>query len=282
MKKLFLLLLLFVTIEIIPQVYSDEDKKICNEKFTLAIDKNLKNKPINEVISTIGKSFLGLEYKAFALEQPGEEKLVINLSGLDCTTYLENVLTLSRCVKKDKTSFDDYMNELTYIRYRDGKLDKYPSRLHYFSDWIFNNTSKGLVKNVTKEIGGEEIKFNVGFMSNNPDKYLHLEENPEFVKVIKKQEDEINSRIYYYIPKDKVEGIENKIQDGDLIAITTNAKGLDIGHVGYAVKMDDGRIHFMHSPQVESKIQISPDPLPVYLSKIKKHTGIIVLRAIEP
>lgn len=67
-----------------------------------------------------------------------------------------------------------------------------------------------------------------------------------------------------------------------MIAITTNLSGLDIGHVGVAVKMDDGRIHFMHAPLVGAKVEISENPLPGYLAKVKKHTGIIVLRPVEP
>jgi len=146
------------------QIYTEKDVEVCNSKFELAVDKKLSDKPINEIISEIGKSFLGTDYEAFAIEKEGEEQLVINLTGLDCTTFLENTLTLSRCVRANKTSFDDYQKELTFIRYRDGKLKGYPSRLHYFSDWIFNNCKKGIVKDVTEEVGGEPIKFNVYFM----------------------------------------------------------------------------------------------------------------------
>ena len=115
-------------------------------------------------------------------------------------------------------------------------------------------------------------------MSKNPDKYKHLAETPAFIPIIAKQEEAINKREYYYIPKEKVSEIENKIQNGDLIAITTNLKGLDIGHVGIAVKESDGRIHFLHAPLAGAKVQISEKPLPEYLAAIKKHTGIIVLR----
>jgi len=261
------------------QIYTEKDVEICNSKFELAASKTLFDKPINEIISEIGKSFLETNYEAFALEKEGKEQLVINLTGLDCTTFLENALTLSRCIQKQKTSFEDYQKELTYIRYRHGKIDGYPSRLHYFSDWIYNNTKKGIVKDVTKEIGGKPIKFNVFFMSQNPDKYKHLVETPAFIPTIATQERAINKREYYYIPKEEVEKIETKIQDGDLIAITTNLNGLDIGHVGIAVKENDGRIHLLHAPLSGSKVQISEKPLPEYLAAIKKHSGIIVLRA---
>ncbi|MDR3625628.1 MAG: DUF1460 domain-containing protein, partial [Ignavibacteriaceae bacterium] len=66
------------------------------------------------------------------------------------------------------------------------------------------------------------------------------------------------------------------------IAITSGVNGLDINHVGIAVRMDDGRIHLLHAPNVGSKVQISEAPLSEYLLKIKKDTGVIVLHVIEP
>jgi hypothetical protein len=276
-------IILFIAIvNIYGQVYSEKDVDICKNKFALAVEKGLKDKEIATVISQIGRSFIGTDYVGFAIEKEGDEQLVIDLSGLDCTTFLENSLVLGRLVKKDATTFEDYQKELTFIRYRGGVIDKYPSRLHYFSDWISDNRKKGVVKDVTKEIGGEKINFNLFFMSKNNNLYKHLKENPAFVQVIRAQEEEINKRDYYYIPKEKVAKAESFIKDGDLIACVTNLKGLDIGHVGIAVKEGNGRIHFMHAPQEGSKVEVSRDPLPIYLSKVKKHTGIIVLRPQEP
>ena len=83
------------------------------------------------------------------------------------------------------------------IRYRDGVIDQYPSRLHYFSDWIYDNVKKGIVEDVTEEIGGKKIKFNLNFMSTHPDSYKHLKENPDFIPIIKNQEKEISCREYY-------------------------------------------------------------------------------------
>lgn len=282
MIRLTVFCIVMLSLNMQAQIYSEKDEEICNSVFTYAFENNLSNKSIGDVITAVGKKFLGTDYVGFAIEKEGEEQLVIHLSGLDCTTFLENSLVFSRLIKTGKTDFNDYMKELTFIRYRDGIIDRYPSRLHYFSDWIFNNTQKGIVKDVTRELGGVNIKFNVGFMSENPDKYLHLSETPEFIPVIKKQEQEINLREYYYIPNSSVEKAEKEIRNGDLIAITTNIKGLDIGHVGIAVRMNDGRIHFLHAPLAGAKVQITGDPLPVYLSRVKKHTGIIVLRPQDP
>ncbi len=284
MKKLFLSFFLTaaLTFELNAQVYTQKDVDICDSKFQLSIDKNMPSMPLSEIIVTIGKTFLGVDYEAHTLEREGEEKLVAYLEGLDCTTFLENTLVISRCIKQYKTTFNDYLAELQKVRYRDGVINQYPSRLHYFSDWIYNNVKKGIVKDVTREAGGKKIRFNVGFMSQHPDSYRQLKDNPDFVPVIARQEEEINSRDYYCIPNAKVEKAYDKIMNGDLIAITTNLDGMDIGHVGIAVKKDNGKVYFMHAPLAGAKVQITKDPLHIYLSKVKKHTGIIVLRPLEP
>lgn len=262
--------------------YTDKDVEICKTKFELSVSKELKSKPVNDVVAEIGKSFLGLDYEAHTLERPGDEHLVVHLTGLDCTTFLENALVFARCIKADKTSFEDYQKALTEIRYREGKIDKYPSRLHYFSDWIYDNVKKGIVEDVTKSVGGKRFPVKVGFMTKNRDKYAQISTNDEFYKLVKAKEEEINARDYYFIPKAEVKNIEKEIGNGYLIAITSGVEGLDINHVGIAVKMDDGRVHFMHAPLAGAKVEITPKPLHDYLAGIKRHTGIMVLKPLEP
>ncbi|GJQ42233.1 MAG: DUF1460 domain-containing protein [Ignavibacteriota bacterium] len=264
------------------QLFSEVDVEKCDSIFQISVDKNLSQKPINEVLVEIGKSFIGTEYLAHGLETDGDEQLVINLLGLDCTTFVENVLALSRCVKEKQTSFEDYSEELQFIRYRDGIINGYPSRLHYFSDWIYNNVSKGIVEDITEQIVGKAIQFKLNFMSTHPESYKQLNENPDLIPQIKIQEEEISSRIYYYIPKDEVELKEKFINEGDIIAITTTVEGLDIGHLGIAVKMDDERIHLLHAPTVNTKVHITKEPLSDYLMKYKRHSGVIVLKPLEP
>jgi hypothetical protein len=260
-------------------VYTENDVQICKSKFRIAVDKNLTDKSLNEVIVEIGKSFLGLDYEASTLDKSIDEKLVIHLSGLDCYTFLENSFVLARCIKQGKTSFEDYQKELQNIRYRNGILKGYISRLHYFTDWIFDCSTRGIVKDITKEIGGEPYNKPVNFMSTHPASYKQLKDNPALVKEIEAIEKEMAERKHYYIPEEKLSGIESKIQSGDLIAITTNIEGLDVSHVGIAVKMDDGRIHLMHSPNAGKKIQITEQPLIDYLLANKRQTGVMVVRA---
>ena len=69
------------------------------------------------------------------------------------------------------------------------------------------------------------------------------------------------------------------IQTGDIIALTSAIKGLDITHTGFAIRKEDGRIHLLHASS-KGKVEISELPLADYLQGIKHNTGIIVARPL--
>lgn len=260
------------------------DEQICRLKFDFAVSHSLAAKPINEVMVEIGRTFIGVDYLANSLEDDGPEKLIVNLRALDCVTFYENCVTLARCVKMKKTTFNDYMEQLTFLRYRDGKINGYPSRLHYTSDYWFNGEKKGIMKVVTKEIFGEnnvkEIPKPINFMTTHRSSYKHLKTNDENLAVIKEQEDEINSRKDHFMPKGNLHMFQDKVNHGDLIGITTNLPGMDVAHTGVAVRIG-GNIHFMHAPITGKKVQITEQPLHEYLAKNGRQTGIIVARVNE-
>ncbi len=284
MKKLkYTIPFLFFTTSIFAQtIYTQKDVEVCNTKFDFAVSENLDSLPINEVLIEIAKTFLDLDYEAHTLEKGEHEQLVVHLTGLDCYTFFESSFVFARSIKKGKTSFQDFQNEVTNIRYRDGKLDKYPSRLHYAADWLYDNDKRKTVKDITEEIGGILYKKKIDFMSTHSKSYNRLKDNPEFIKQIAETENEMNKRDYYYVPQNYISCVEDKIQSGDIVLITTGIKGLDISHTGMAIRMEDDRIHFLHAPIKGKKIQITEKPLGDYIKGLKRHTGIMVARPLEP
>ncbi|MFA8343889.1 MAG: N-acetylmuramoyl-L-alanine amidase-like domain-containing protein [Rhodothermaceae bacterium] len=262
-------------------VHTDEDVRICNQKFVLANSLDLKEKPINKIFTEIAKSFIGIEYAANTLQNENKEELRIHLTGLDCYTFVEAALVFSRNIKRSKTGFSDFESELENVRYRNGKLGDYTSRLHYFSDWLFEMDKREIIDLVTKDIGGEKYEKRINFMSAHPQYYKELKNNPVFVKKMSVIENEMNKRNYFYINQLDIEKNESKLKSGDIIGITTSIKGLDISHVGIAVKMSDDRIHFLHAPVSGKKIQITKLPLSDYIKKNKKQIGIMVGRIRE-
>ena len=257
-------------------ICSQRDKQAFNDKIT-AID-GLMDKDFGKTLVAVGKTFLGTPYVAKTLEIGETESLVINLSGLDCTTFVENVLTFSLLLKNGKTHFDDFTETLEKIRYKDGKLDGYASRLHYFSEWIANNEKKGLLKDITSGIGGIEITKEIHFMSTHRELYPFLSDDENFKKM-KQSENYLNGRPICVLGQDDIENREHLIQSGDIIALTTSIEGLDITHTGIATREKDGRIHLLHASSA-GQVKVSELPLTDYLRKIKNNTGIMVARPL--
>jgi len=195
----------------------------------------------DQLILEIGKFFLGAPYAASTLETKKPEHLIVNLREYDCVTFVENVVALARLLKSQQKSFKAFRSFLEKIRYRQGRLHSYPSRLHYFSDWIHDNHKKGVVRDVTVEIGGRSFRKAMTFMTTHPELYPPLN-NTTDLRRMKSVERSISKRSLSFIPKKTLRRLEERIRDGDLIAITTNTEGLDVQHVGLAVGVKN-RIH---------------------------------------
>ncbi len=263
-------------------IYEPSESIIFSEKIELAKKENLFDKPINTVLTEIAKSFIGTEYGAHTIENYDAEKLKINFRQLDCYTFVETSLAIARVIKKKANpTFNDCLNEIRNIRYRNGKIENYASRLHYFTDWIYDLQKRGIIRDITLEIGGVPYEKKINFMSEHVLAYPQLNGDSSLADSIREIEKNISARKYFYIPQDEIASIESKINSGDIIAITTDIVGLDISHVGIAVR-ENKRIHLLHAPNIGFKVQISELPLADYIKSHKRQTGIMVVRAIEP
>jgi hypothetical protein len=257
-------------------VFQAKDKEILEQVFELFKDD--KNTPVTDLMVKVGSYFKGTPYVASTLEiNPDDERLIVNLREMDCTTFAENVLAISRAIKDGNPTFEKFAAELQKIRYRNGEIDGYTSRNHYFSDWIFENDRSKILKSVSKEIAKTLYPKKINFMSTHPESYRQLKENKELINAIAGREKAISSRETYFIPKEKIEGIEAGLMDGDIIGITSNVAGLDISHVGILVRKS-GRMHLMHASTIAKKVVVSEETLTEYLMNGKSVSGIMVAR----
>jgi len=257
-------------------IYQQEDKEILNTIFELF--GNEQDAPASALVVKIGTFFKGTPYVANTLESE-KEQLVVNLRELDCTTFAENCLAIAKTIQSGVLTFDKFTEELTRVRYRNGIIAGYPSRLHYFSDWIYNNKKKLIVKDVGEELEIAHYGSEVNFMSTHPESYSRLKNNRKMVKEIAHIENIISKRSMYYIPEDKISEVEDQLYEGDIVGITTNVEGLDISHVGILVR-ENGRIHLMHASSVAKKVVISDITLEDYLLNSESSTGVMVARPI--
>ena len=233
----------------------------------------------SERLLFFAKSFIGTPYKGGALDSGRNETLIVRIDSLDCTTYVETVLALYLSSFKDNPGYDDFSESLRYIRYRGGVIDGYASRLHYFSDWASDNEKKGILREVTQE-GEHDVRIcSLNYMTTHSDLYRQLKDNDSLVSEISKVEKSWIDYKMPYIPKNVLNSSkdDSPVEDGDIMALTTNVSGLDVLHLGFALWID-GRLHLLHASSLHGKVIIDTSTIFDYLKNRNKHTGIRVLR----
>ena len=228
------------------------------------------------------KKMLGVPYVAGTLDGNEEEELVVLVDSLDCTTFVETVLAFCIADKRGERDYEGFKKALTQVRYRDGILNGYTSRLHYFSDWILNNEQMGFVKECTSETACSQPKeLWLDFMTTHVDSYLPMKKNPELVLEMAAHEKNWQGTVVSYIPKEKLNlsPEELKIQDGDVLAMVTNIKGLDIVHVGFAF-WKDNQLHLLHASSSAKKVIEDPKTQYESSKNTKAHIGVRAIRFV--
>lgn len=231
----------------------------------------------------IAKQFIGTPYVAHTLDQSQTERLVVNISQVDCTTYVEYALAIHLCLKNKKYTFPDFCHYLAHVRYINGKIS-YATRQHYFTLWINHNADERYISEIkTKQYPFTATQtINVNYMTTHSQQYQMLRNNPQRKTQIRKLEQSINGKQYPYIPKANIRNtaqLRSIISDGDIIAIVTQKKGLDIAHLGIALWRKDG-LHLLNASSIHKKVIIEPMTLRQYLYKHKTHLGIRVIKVL--
>lgn len=282
--KNFLSLLLFLTISM-PQAkaVAMADVRFHNEstdttRINQLLAKAIKIPDAQERIATIGQEFIGTPYVAGTLEGD-KEYLTINLDEMDCTTFVETVLALAYTAGEGRSSWRDYIYNLEQLRYRNGTMNGYASRLHYVSDWIVDNVHRGMFVEATNRLPKCDYTVkSIDFMSENREKYPGLKDSVQFERV-KSIEMGYCLHRFPYIKKERLNNKEvlNALKNGDIIAITTKIPGLDATHMGIIIK-DGEDIKLLHASSTAKKVEISLLPLYDYLRRNKNNAGIRVVR----
>ena len=212
-----------------------------------------------------GIKYLDVPYVAHTLEADGPEELVINCDEVDCTTLVEYVLaeTLTPKLADGDISESAFADNLQKIRYRDGKIDGYTSRLHYIADWINNGVRNGFLQDVTGAMSPDTERLSISYMSSHPQLYKQLANSPENVAKMKKIEQSLSGKEVHYLPKAKLPA------DG--------LPWMDVAHMGIAFYADS-KLLLVHASSTDKKVVVSKVPLSQMLKDNNKWTGIRVLR----
>lgn len=242
------------------------------------IEQRWDTLPLNSLIIHTGEFFLGTPYVSHTLEVNNTEQLIINLMEMDCATFMEQSLALALTASSGDFTFERLVRTLRTLRYRNAKTDGYASRLHYLEDWIYENERNGFVSNITQELGGTATSKVINYMTTHTDIYKNLHEQRD-IDTLKMVERRMSQSERYVILRNNITPqILSKFQDGDIIAFTTDVKGLDCAHVGFARRGTDGTVHFLHCSLSNHKVLLTSRSLTQYMSNKKHFTGIEVIR----
>jgi hypothetical protein len=206
----------------------------------------------------ISQHFLNTPYLESTLTGSIEEKeiFVINLSGIDCFTFIDYVEAM-----RLSGSFNEFKINLKKVRYQGGKVD-FRKRNHFFTDWAEFNVL--YVRDVTENIGGNKAKNIKKILNINADGKLLLQGvNP-------------GEREISYVPAGIIDSsVVDAMRTGDYVGIYSELPGIDASHVGIIIKSSDNKTFLRHASSVEQLRKVIDQPLKEYLSE---KAGLIILR----
>ena len=252
-----------------------------------ARQENWKALPIGDRTAAVGRALVGTRYKSFTLEIDNRiEAPSVNFNGVDCWTFYEISLAFARMLNDPEENWtpEQLLHYIEQDRYRGGQCTgEYLSRLHYLEDWLADNDRRGLVEDLTRSLGGVSVPHSAREMTVGWRHYRYLAANRSLLGPLGQMEARVSSRPLYQIPKSRVASIEGKLRSGDVIGIISRDGSLySTAHVGLALRVADGSLHFMHasSPRNYGRVVID-STLSSYLSRYRSDSGILVARPIR-
>jgi len=258
-----------------------EDTTRIDELLTLGAASGLTD--AGALVEFYGNQLLGTPYVAHTLE--GErEWLTINIHELDCVSLVETLYALARTTLLGRTSWRDYALRLESVRYRGGVMGDYSSRLHYISDWIVDNHSRGNLEEVTSELPHATVMTKtINFMSAHSDLYPQLKNDSAMLAKIRNFEIGYRMHRIPFVKKSWTndKSLKAALQPGDFVGLVTSVEGLDVSHMGIIVKDEKGDAYVLDASSVAMVVQVETLPLRKYLERSKKCLGIRVFRMMR-
>ena len=274
-------LIILATILAKADAAAQQDVRFANETADTAritgllVEECRQEKPGN--VERIARRFIGTPYAAGTLEH-SPEMLTVNIDSMDCTTFVETVLALAYTAAEGRQSWRDFTYNLQRLRYRQGEVDGYASRLHYPSAWIVDNTARGNLKEVTDDVAGaRHVVKSLDYMSAHRNDYPALADSTNYAAV-RNMEAGFSNHRYPVVkaPQVKASSILPAGRPGDVVLFTTSTRGLDVTHMGI-LTYDGKEFHFIHASRKAGKVVEEPLTLSEYVRR-NRNEGIRLVR----
>ena len=253
-----------------------EDRRIFQKIITDAQKNNFKDVALGKIIQRVATKLLGAKYQAGLLDRFPDEQLIISLQKFDCLLFVETVLAIAKSITLQDNNYHNFTHRVEQYRYNNGEMNGYCSRLHYFSDWIRDNQTRGNVENITSQLGGITLSKKLNFMTTHRKNYAQLINNETNYQCIAAMESSLEELDFNYIPTSRIRNVYSQLQPGDIIGIATSIPGLDVTHTGLVYLDSNSNLGLIHASPA-GKVVIAAD-LQNYVRKVNKAIGIIVVR----
>lgn len=229
--------------------------KWTQDKLDSLLHQSAEIKETGARIDFLSGHFLNIDYKESTLTGSADipEVLAVNLSGVDCFTYLDYIEAM-----RLSDSFSQFIENLKKVRYQNGVVT-FKNRNHFFTDWSEFNSE--FVDDVTAQTCGRKTKTTTKILNEKADGTF-------FVNGIKPVPRQIK-----YIPSEVIDDtVMNKIKTGDYAGIYSDMQGLDVSHVGIIIK-NSNAVNLRHASSEMGKV-VEQDFRKYILNK----PGTIILR----
>lgn len=246
-------------------------------------------KPLGPAVARVGELALGTPYVAGTLDAYAAaghvdlartEPLTLSLLRFDCVTLVESCLAVARLARRrGAPTWHRFGHEIATLRYRDGRPGAYPSRLHYFSEWIAGNARRGTVRDLGSELGGIADPRPLRFMTEHRASYPALATDAAFDAIVR-QERRLDAVPRLVIPTAQLDALAPRFRSGDVLAFATSIEGLDVTHTGLAWRDPAGVLRVLHAPLSGGVVQTSPGTLREYVAGLKHSTGVLAARPL--
>lgn len=229
---------------------------------------------LSELMLKQAVQHIGKPYLANPLDAKREESLVTRMDSFDCVTFIEDILSKSLGAFVGHPDVSDSF--LLTLRYREGRIEGYESRIHYISEWLMQAEKNGYGKNISELLQGKTRQKKINFMSEHLSMYPKLH-SKKILDAIRNSEANLSKMPVTYIPKPMVKNIEDQLLPGDILAFTTNVPGLDIIHTAIIFKVNS-HAQMIHASSKNKKIEVSELSVHRWMDENKNCDGLIVFR----
>jgi hypothetical protein len=241
--------------------------------------------PFGGAVIRAGELALGTPYEAATLEaylgsggSPRREPLTASLTRFDCVTLVEASIAVARVATgSGSPDWSDFGGEIERMRYRGGARSGYGSRLHYFSEWVRNGAERGLVTDLSRQLGGIADERPLRFMTEHRDSYPALADDATFAE-IGRMERRLDRTPRYVVPKADIPAVADRIGSGDILAFATTISGLDVTHAAFAYRDSGNTLRVLHAPLSGGVVEITRSTVPEYVAAIRSCSGILIAR----